>query len=417
MIEVRGIHGYRFDERVTGSLDNVITPPFDVISPRQRVELAARSAFNMTHVILPEPEGSLDRYQAAAARLDQWIVKGAMKRDSAETFYLLEQVFPGLDGKEHVRRGFLGRARIPEFGEDLILDHERTFTSKVADRMRLTVATRANLGAVFVLYQDGEHELAGFLGQMGARPPDFTAKTIDGVTQRVWVAPYDPAVTAFLRKRRLYIADGHHRFRTAREYRDRMRLEAPGDGTEGYDYVLMGFVALEDPGLRVWPTHRLLDVPAGFDLKSLVPRLSELFYVSPVEGNLGEALGATEGCAFGMAVRDGGHYLLRLKPVDRIELLGNDRTDAWRALDVAVLHRCVIERILGFGQDTELAYDPNADSTIAAIASGEKDLAFLVKATRTSQIVACAEAHDPMPEKATYFFPKLPSGAVIYKHE
>jgi uncharacterized protein (DUF1015 family) len=418
MIEVRGLRGLRFDTDVVGPLDNVITPPFDVISPVQRAQLTAQSPYNMAHILLPQSVDGLDQYEVAARLLDSWMSQGILRQDKEESLYLLEQTFHGLDGSTLKRRGFIGLTKLPEPTDDDILDHERTFDTKVADRMRLTEATRANLGVVFVLYADPEKVLAPFLAQMDARPPDDTATTIDGVTQRIWRVPYDTRVNDLLRKRKLYIADGHHRFRTAREYRDRMHLEharryGPPTGPRPYDYVLMGFVEFDDPGLRVWPTHRLVDPPENFNLDTSLTRLTKWFEVKKAAGNFRELVENGPGCTLGMAVHGAGQYVLALR--DRDGLLGDNHSEVWRTLDVVVLHSGILEPILGLPRDAELVYEPLFDAALALVESGEKGMAFFVKATPTRQIVACADAHDPMPEKATYFFPKLPSGAVIHR--
>ena len=415
MLDVRGLRAHRFDANAVGNLDHVITPPFDVISPEQREQLGQLSPYNMVHLILPKESGCQNRYERAACLADEWVGAGVLRQDDEESFYLIEQTFRGLDGQEHVRRGFFARVRIPEAGEDLVLDHERTFGTKVADRLKLTEATGANLGAVFVLYDDADRVLAPFLGQMDGRPADATANTIDGVTQRIWRVAYDEAVTDFFRGKKLYIADGHHRFRTAREYRDKMRDLHGAEGEQPYDYVLIGLVSFDDPGLRVWPTHRLVDRPADFDLDQTLAELRRWFDVRRIEGDLARTVADQPGCALGMAAQGGERYLLVLREEMRGDLLGDTHSEVWLHLDVVVLHSGVLQRVLGLPEGVELVYEPAADAALARVESGEKGLAFLVKATPTSQVVACADAHDPMPEKATYFFPKLPSGAVIHR--
>lgn len=416
MAEVRGFRAFRFDEGVVGNLDDVVTPPFDVISEEERVVLAARSPYNYTHVILPQERDGKSRYAVAAELLEQWRREGALRQDDAESFYLLEQTFTSLDGHECVRRGFLGIAKVPEPGEDTVLGHERTFEWKVTDRLALTEATRANLGAVFVLYEDKAHDLRGFLGQMDRRGPDLVARTIDGVTQRVWRVDADPAVTAFFAGKRLYIADGHHRYRTAHTYRDRMRLAEKPDGPRPYDYVLMGFIALDDPGLFVYPAHRVVDLPDGFDEQQFLSELSKWFEVLPVGSDLHAHVQDEPQCAIGLALRGGKRFVLRLHDIDRVDLLGDMHGPAWRDLDVSVLHGGILERILGFAPDAVHVYEKDPATAQEMVESGRKGLAFLLRNMQPSQVCACAEARESMPQKATYFFPKLPSGAAIYVH-
>lgn len=415
MAEVRAFCGYRFSEGQVGSLDHVITPPYDVISEEMRQELIASSPYNMARLLLPEEREGMTRYEAAARDLEDWIAQGILRQEVEESFYLLEQGFYSPDGKEHIRRGFFAITKIPENDDRAVLGHERTFDALVEDRLFLTQATRANLGAVFVLYADPNNELKPFLDQMSERPASLFARTCDQVNQQVWRVPYDEAVTEFFRDKKLYIADGHHRFETARIYRDQMRAQKKVDRPAPYDYVLMGFVSFEDPALRLRPPHRLLDPPEGFKIKPFLKSLERWFEVEPVKRDLAERLEAASGCAFGIAVQGAGYYLIKLRDIDRTELLGKDRSPAWRDLDVAVLHRGVFQEILGLASDTRFTYEPDTQKALETVKRGEHRIAFLLNPTPPEQIRACAEAGDPMPQKSTYFFPKFPSGAVIYR--
>ncbi|NUM54150.1 MAG: DUF1015 domain-containing protein [Candidatus Hydrogenedentes bacterium] len=416
MSEVRGFRAFRFDPAVVGSLDDVVTPPFDVITEDERVVLAARSPYNYTHVILPQDRDGKSKYDVAAQLLEEWIATGALKQDEDDSYYLLEQTFTALDGETCVRRGFLGVAKVPEPGEDTVLGHERTFEWKVTDRLALTEATRANLGAVFVLYRDDKHELGNFLSQMNQRPPDLVARTFEGVTQRVWRVKADPAVTAFFAGKRLYIADGHHRYRTAHTYRDKMRLAEKPTGPRPYDYVLMGFIALDDPGLFVYPAHRVIDLPGNFDEAAFLRELEKWFEVLKVDDELAAHVRDEEECAIGLALRGGKRYVLRLRDIDRVALLGDAHGPAWRDLDVSVLHGGILEGILHFAPDAFHIYEKDPAIAVDMVESGKKGAAFILRNMQPSQVCACAEARESMPQKATYFFPKLPSGAAIYIH-
>ena len=417
MPEIRPFRGLRFNAAVAGCLDHAVTPPYDVISPAQREKLAAHP-FNMVHLILPKASGSDSPYEDAAKRLDQWIQEGALARDPAPSLYLLEQRFAGLGGETHTRRGFFAVARIPEAHERSILGHERTFDKPVADRLALTRATRANLGPVFVLYSDPDGVLQPFLSPMNTTAPDLEATTYEGTTHRLWHVAPSPAVEDFLLEKTLYIADGHHRFRTAQTYRDEMRAAYPGMHNMPWDYVLMGFVALEDSGLQVLPTHRVLKSLGALAPEDLLRRLAEWFDLRPVTGDVADHIQRETGsCVMGLVLSGHGSHVLRLKDVDRTALLGADRGPAWRDLDVAVLHRGIVERIMGLPPETEFGYEKEADGATQAVLQGGAEAAFILRATRGDQIRACAEAGEPMPQKSTYFFPKLPTGAVIYRLE
>jgi uncharacterized protein (DUF1015 family) len=268
---------------------------------------------------------------------------------------------------------------------------------------------------VFVLYADPEQALAPFLGQMDACPPDMQMTTFDGVLQRVWRVPQDDTVTAFFRGQTLYIADGHHRFRTAMVYRDMMRAKEQPDGPRPYDYIMMGFVSFSDPGLQIDPPHRLVPMPEDFSAIAFLDALAPWFEVEPVTADLPARLTAQPGCAFGLAIRGHGEYLLTLRDIDRVAMLGDDHGAAWRNLDIAVLHRGIIERLLGLPADTQFAYVHNAEKALEFVRNAESGLAFLVKPVHPKEVRACAEDGDPMPQKATYFFPKLPTGAALHR--
>lgn len=414
MLEVKGFQAVRYNAAKVGLLDYVITPPYDVISPTERRDLAKLSPYNLVHLILPEEREFMTRYQSAADYYRTWLAHGILKQDDAPSYYLLRQTFTDTRGEKRVRKGFLGISKLPEPGERYVLGHERTFSRPIQDRLSLTEATKANLGPVFALYTDPQGALQGFLSQMDTREPDGVAHTIDNVRQEIWRVPATPEVNEFLQGKTLYIADGHHRFQTAVTYRDNLRKKFPNAGEQAYDWVLMGFVALEDEGLEVYPTHRLVQKPAGFSEEKFLDALKPWFDIAPAGADLPAALESAPGATvIGLAVQGGGEYLLTLKDIDRAEFLGTDRGPAWRDLDVAVLHRGILEKILQFPEGAQFEYEKQATKAVAAARNGEAGLVFVLRATRRDQICACAEAAEPMPQKSTYFFPKLPSGAAI----
>jgi uncharacterized protein (DUF1015 family) len=418
MPEITPFKGLCFNSSLLGSLDSVVTPPYDVITPEQRADLARRSSHSMVHLILPEERNGLSRYEAAAQDMAAWRVEDALTQDSEESFYILDQMFE-YGGVKMSRRAFFATARIPEKGDPAILGHEQTFARTVEDRLSLTKSTRANLGPVFVLYSDPDGAVKEFLSQADGRAPDLAANTIDGVTQKLWRVSPDPAVVEFFKSKRLYIADGHHRYGTACAYRDLIREQegVKQGSSRRSEFVLLGFVSLSDPGLAIYPTHRLLAVPQGFELEAFLRAAEKWFEITRVEGDAVAALESAEGCALVFAVHGDGVYLLRLKNVDRAEFLGSDRGPEWRDLDVAVLHRGIVQNVMGLPADTAFGYERDAATALERVERGEYGIGFLLKATRADQIQACAEAAQPMPHKSTYFFPKLPSGAVIHSLE
>jgi uncharacterized protein (DUF1015 family) len=414
MPEIGGFRGVRYQPAQAGDLDQIITPPYDVITPAERAALAARSPHNLVHLILPEDQPGLDRYTSARQALESWQASGVLARDPEESYYLFQQTFTDLAGATRVRRGFFAVVRLPEAGERTILGHERTFAKPVEDRLRLTEATAANLEPVFSLYADPDGYLSGFLDQMHHQPGEALAHTIDGVDQVCWRVEADPLVADFLRDQTLYIADGHHRFQTACTYRDARRRVDGFTTPQPYDYVMMGLVAFEDPGLEVYAAHRLVPFPPGFDLAEFFVGLEPWFEVAPVTGDLLAAVNAAPAaCAIGMAVHGAGDFLLSLRDIDRVDFLGDDHGASWRDLDVAVLHRGIIECTLRIPEGAQFGYEKDVHTALAAAHKGDVGFAFVLRPTRKDQIRACAEAGEAMPQKSTYFFPKLASGLVM----
>lgn len=414
MLEVKGFRGLRYDPAVAGNLDELVTPPYDVISPAERADLAARNPYNMVHVLLPEPAGDVDQYRHAADTLEQWIAKGALKQDEKPGIYLLKQHFTDLDGEAQVRRAFFAAIRLPEADESYVLGHERTFDKPVEDRLHLTAATEANLGAVFGLYADPDRALAPLFGEMEARPAEGTAHTIDGVKQEFWHVDDDDVVRDFFQDQTIYIADGHHRFQTACAYRDSLREKGALAPDHPANFCLMGFVPFDDPGLKIYPPHRVVPVPDGFEADAFLNDLEAWFTVTPVAGDLpGTVKAATKLGTLGVAIPGKGDFLLELT-ADRAEFLGDDRGPAWRELDVALLHRGIIERVLGIPEGTVFTYEKSSAGAMKAAHEGG-NLSFILQPTPAEQIRACADAKEPMPQKSTYFFPKLCSGAVIHR--
>ncbi|HDP34905.1 MAG TPA: DUF1015 domain-containing protein [Candidatus Hydrogenedentes bacterium] len=421
MVEVRGFQALRFDASKTGALDIVLTPPYDVIDEKERHRLAALNPYNMTHLILPESRGAETPYENAARLFRQWIAEGVLRPDPEPSLYLLKQRFTDSCGDAFERKAFFALLKLPDQGEQFILGHEHTFDKPVEDRIALMRAVRADLEPIFVMYTDSDNNLANQLFQpMGEQPPLFSASTSDNVTQELWRTPCPDYLGGHFENQTLYIADGHHRFKTASMYRDECRKQQGGTRAPArHDYIMAGFIAFEEPGLKIYAAHRAVSEPFPFNFEECMGRLTKYFDCRelPPDASDKDLDGVEAVCAFIMRTRGRGTWLLCLKEEKRLELLGDDRGEAWRALDVAVLHRGVLSRLLGVGDDVYLIYEKDAGVAATLVDSGRAALAFLLRPTRPEQVRACAEAFEPMPQKSTYFFPKLPSGAVMYSLE
>src|SRR5215210_1615600 len=281
MADVQPLRALHYDPAVVGSLQAVVSPPYDVIDPEQRAALAARSPYNVVRIDLPaaEREGE-DPYAHAAELLARWQADGAVVRDEEPAIWALVQDFVAPDGTSRTRRGLFARVRVEEYGAGRIRPHERTHPGPREDRLRLTRATNANLSPIFSLHSDPAGAAWGAVEAATEQPPAGELTDDEGTTHRLWrVADADAiaAVQAALRDAELLIADGHHRYETARVYAD----EVGGEGDDRY--VLMCLVALEDPGLTVFPTHRLVRDTTSVTQEALANTLRENFDIAEIE--------------------------------------------------------------------------------------------------------------------------------------
>ncbi len=420
--------GLRFDpEKV--DLSTALCPPYDVIKGAARDQLIQRDAHNIVQVELAAPYGQNatdEQYQASAALLQQWQDEGVLVRD-APAFYLYEQEFtvPGTDTKKQ-RRGVLGALLLTEFGEG-VQPHEHTLSGPKADRLNLLRATRTNTSPIFGLYSDTQGWIESLLNDVSFDTPVCEATDGEGIVHRLWKVQDDEtvnAINASISGEDILIADGHHRYETALNYRNecREKAEAAGHewtGGEGENYVLMMCVSTSDDGLVVLPTHRI----AKADTSALLNDLSQFFEVTPVAGNADDVMAQVDDAAFisrpgrfGLCL-NGQHYLLQLKDGDAHQsAMDAEKSAAYRDLDVSILHTLILDQMLGI-DDEKLAAGGHIAYTIDADEAHEKTresgAAFLMRPTPVEQVQAVANAGDKMPQKSTYFYPKLITGLVL----
>src|SRR4051812_32663368 len=277
MADVHPLEALHYDQSVAGPLQQLVAPPYDVIDPQQRADLAARSPYNVVGVDLPEGD---DPYAEAARLFAQWQQEGAIVRDPEPAYWAIVQDYTGPDGRALTRRGIFARVRVTEYGPGKIRPHERTHPGPKEDRLRLTRATKANLSPIFSLYDDPEQRAWNALERHTHGEPFGEATDDDGSVNRLWRiddANAIEAVRTALEPTELLIADGHHRYETARVYADEIGGEGP------HRYVLMCLVALEDPGLTVFPTHRLVKDTTSGQQEGLANALRRDFAIERVE--------------------------------------------------------------------------------------------------------------------------------------
>jgi uncharacterized protein (DUF1015 family) len=413
MAELKPLHALHYDPPMAGPIADLVSPPYDVIDADQRRALVARSSFNAVEIDLPEGE---DRYEKAAALLETWRLEGVVVADPEPALWAMTQDYTGPDGARRTRRGFFARVRVEDYGPGRIRPHERTHPGPKEDRLRLTRATRANLSPIFSLYSDPDRAAWAALAPHTGGAPWADVTDPDGTTHRLWrvgdPAAVDAAITA-LADTELLIADGHHRYETARVYADEIGGEGP------HRYVLMCLVALEDPGLTVFPIHRLakgLDSAHQEGLADAIRRDFEIERIDrddlappPSDGPL--TLGYIDS-----------HlkipFRLTLKSQDIADAALADMPPAYRRLDAGVLEALLLKGALDLTDDDishlhDFGYARDLDQALAEIDSAAYDVAFLLRPTPVQQVRDVAAEGQSMPPKSTYFFPKVLTGLLF----
>jgi uncharacterized protein (DUF1015 family) len=401
-----------YDLGRTGGLGPVAAPPYDVIDRKQRAALLARSPHNVVAIDLPEDPAGGDPYAHAAATLGDWREQGVVVRDGEPALWALEQDYTGPDGRRRTRHGILARVRVEDYGPGRIRPHERTHPGPREDRLRLTRATRANLSPIFALYDgDAWSPLAQHLDAA----PFGELTDDDGTNNRLWrVADPDAiaAVQEALAPAELLIADGHHRYETARVY----AKEVGGDGP--HRHVLMCLVSLGDPGLTIFPTHRLL---TGLDDERRVALREAIRRDWDVEEVADDALEPAPDGRVRVGYLDSYHdrpLRLTLKDPAIADAALAGKPPAYRRLDTAVTEALLLQGALGMTED-DIAHLRGLDyarSTAEArerVRSGEVQAGLFMGAAPVELVRAVAAAGEVMPPKSTYFFPKVPTGLLF----
>jgi uncharacterized protein (DUF1015 family) len=425
MADVRPIYATHYDLDVVESLQDVAAPPYDVIDAAMRAELLARSPYNAVAIDLPKPYGETgpretgdDPYARAAQTMGAWREAGALVADAEPAIWAMTQDYTGPDGTARTRHGILARVRVEDFSAGQVLPHERTLPGPKQDRLDLTRATGHNLSPIFSLATKDPWPLVA--AAVDAEGPWGEASDEGGTVTRVWRVD-DPAVhaavTELLAGAQLLIADGHHRYETAIAYRD----EVGGEGD--HNYTLMALTGLDDPGLTVFPTHRLL---SGFRQdperqRRLGEGLRELFEATEVSPGELDPLGEEGVGVFGLY--DAHHrqgYRLRLKDeaIAALDQRLAGKPEAYRRLDAAILETLVLKGIAGLSDDDILAkrglgYAKSVEDSLALIERGDYDVAFVLRPIPVDQVKAICESEENMPPKSTYFFPKVLTGLVF----
>lgn len=412
-MEIFPFRALRFTEKA-GSIKNCVCPPYDIVSQSERARLAAKNEHNLIRLELPEGE---NRYEAAGALLREWMDDGILAQDKEEALYVYREEFR-VSGKRYALTGFLCRLKLCEFSERVVLPHEETLSKAKQDRFELMKATNCNFSPIYSLYDGAGTGVSEILAKTAGTEPVYRFTDEEAVTHTMWRLTDRreiAAIQAALRGRQAFIADGHHRYETALNYRRHVREEG-ADVDAGS--VMMMLVDMEDKGLVVFPTHRMIvDMPVN--TAEVAEKCSEYFDISSCSLiNVKRKLDtAGKECVFAMYTGGENALMFRLRPEAR-GLNIDGRSQAYSALDVSVLHKYVLEGTLGIDRENmarqvNLRYTRSAREAVNAVRTGRASAAFIINPTRVSQIKDVALAGDKMPQKSTYFYPKLKTGLVM----
>jgi uncharacterized protein (DUF1015 family) len=442
LAEIKPFRGVLYNINRFGGLEDVTAPPYDVISPELQDDLYSRNPKNIVRLILgkslyDDVPGN-DKYSRALYNLTKWLQENSLVRDANPSIYYYTQSYRLADGTELTRKGFIALARIEEFGTGKIHAHEQTLAGPKADRLRLMQTCKANFSSIFSLYSDPDFAINRTLGGVTEdRKPTVEVVDDEKILNRLWRID-DPevvnSVVKAMKDRPLFIADGHHRYETALNYK-KLRAES-GSGVdtvnEPYNYVMMYFSNMDDEGITIGPTHRVIHGIENFEEEPFLNECKKYFNIEEFKCKIDEdskerdafidrLQSAANGLsAFGLALKGSPVCcILTLKSAETMaSVFGDSIPEVFKSLDVTVLHVLILSKILGITREAQEAqeninYYKSYQDACSAMSDEKKQLLFLLNPTRMEQVKAVAEAGLVMPQKSTFFYPKLLSGLVI----
>lgn len=434
MAKIASFRGYRYNPREVDDLNQVVTQPYDNIDDALREEYYNRSEFNVIRIIKGKESANDNvndnQYTRAANFWESWIDEGVLIRESGPAIFPYFQEYT-VEGKTHIRKGLIVLVDLEDKKAE-VRAHENTLSGPKADRLKLMKATEANDGQIFMLYDDAENRINDIIDtELRVGKPLMEVMDADGAKHTLYRIAKPGAVrdiAEILEEKDLFIADGHHRYETAMDYLSYCRLRKWETlSNESFTHRMMTLINIHDPGLTVLPTHRLVHSLESFNPADLLVKATGSFEVVEISsrdelyGNLDQAV--TDGIiAFGLSATSlDGYRLLRLKDPDLMDsLVTEEHCEAWRRLDVTVLHTAILGKLLGIDEARLAAYSNvryvrGRDKALDSVGSEGVQAAFLLNPTRTEQVLAVASEGERMPQKSTDYYPKLLSGMIMMK--
>jgi len=431
--------GIFYNQKKIKELSRVVAPPFDIISSEAQERYYQISTYNVIRLILgktfPDDNEANNRYTRAARFFQEWREQEILIRDTFPSIYLLEQeyelwsdmfgeVTSGSKGKTVKRRGFIALAQLEDFSKGIVRPHEGTLDEPKRDRLNLLRACRANFSQIFTTYEDRENRIDKLWQEKGNETPLIDLMNEENIRHRLWKINERELVKLIvegMKDKKLFIADGHHRYESALEYRNELRKSNPQHSVqESYNYVMAYFVNMEKGGLEILPIHRVIRSFGGFDGKRLIDGAGKYFAIKKFN-NLKELLGQLKNerakHRIGMYMGGDEFYLLSLKDEKITKGLIKGRQKIFCELDVVILHTLIIEKVLKISPESQesITYSEKIDETVSKVRYGSHCVAFFLRPVKVSEFKAVVEAGEIMPKKSTFFYPKLLSGLVINK--
>lgn len=432
MVNVFPFRGILYEKKKIKNLAKVMTPPYDVINPEEQAYYYEESPYNIIRLILGQEFNNDTRYNnkylRAAAFLKGWLHHGILEQDGKPALYLYEQSF-SIKGKRHRRLGFIALLRLEDFEKGKVFPHENTLSKPKLDRLELLRACSSNFENIFTIYSDDKLKTMKPFKKYLRRQPVIKVKDKLNTLHSLWRVDDRATILRVMKEMKdkpVFIADGHHRYEASLRYRNEMRERSTRfSEDESYNHIMAFFTPIEGEGLVVLPIHRLVKVQPGFDFRRFQEELAIYFDIKAIpfskrtekQARL-KALSALESTgkeknAFLLLIRNSNQYLvLSLRDKSIIQELVPDKPAAYQGLDVTVLQAVVINKILNISPES-LTFPKEANEGIEKVLSGEFDLAFILNPTKITDVIEIAKEYEKMPQKSTFFFPKLLSGLVI----
>jgi uncharacterized protein (DUF1015 family) len=432
MAKIAPFRGIRYNSNKVGDLSSVVSQPYDRIRYGLQDEYYALHPYNIVRIIKGRefegdaPDGE-NVYSRARDYYQTWLDAGYLLRDAEPALYVYHQTFTLPSGAERTRKAFIAALKLVEFDEGIVLPHERTLSGPKVDRLNLLRATATNFGQIFMLYPDEENRInALFDAAVAGRQPDVDLRELfeKDVRQQMWAVTDADVIASVVAemaaKQGLIIADGHHRYETALNYRAEMRAKHPdAPAGAGFDYRMVTLVSMDDPGLTILPTHREMHAYSAKTTEQILADAAEYFEVIPMADRAALEAGLTEAAGTDRRIGfyDGEYYLLRLRGPEIMAQVAPGRVEEWRMLDVSIVHEVLIERVMGISKERVAAkenidYHRELDLAISKVDEGKALCIFIMNPTRMAEVKACSDKGAKMPQKSTDFYPKVISGLV-----